>query len=88
MPLYAFSAGAEGVAALADKKDAVLDADGNRVAGSGRDYTDQTELGAYLLDQMAKDGTDEPVAPQEPVDWNALKTQVLANFEATGSWYL
>ncbi|MBL6080792.1 alkaline phosphatase [Belnapia sp. T18] len=88
VPLYAFGAGAEGVAALADQKDAVLDADGNRVAGSGRDYTDQAELGAYLLDQVGEDGTDEPVAPQEPVDWNALAAQVLANYEATGNWYL
>ncbi|WP_149536667.1 alkaline phosphatase [Siccirubricoccus phaeus] len=52
VPLYAYGAGAEGILALAGKEDSVLDANGNRLAGSGRDYTDQAELGAYLLDQI------------------------------------
>jgi hypothetical protein len=30
-----------------------------------------------------------PPAPEEaPVDWNAIAAQVLANYEATGSWYM
>jgi alkaline phosphatase len=82
VPLYARGAGAELVAGLADEVDEVLGGDGQRAAGSGRGYTDQAELGDFLLDQLRLGDT-----PAE-IDWNALAAQVLANYEATGTWYV
>ncbi len=29
-----------------------------------------------------------PTPADAPIDWNAIAAQVMANFEATGSWYL
>ncbi|WP_165839098.1 alkaline phosphatase [Roseicella frigidaeris] len=52
VPLYAYGAGAAEVGALAQHRDVVLGAQGQAVAGSGRTYTDQTELGDFLLDQI------------------------------------
>ena len=85
VPLHAMGEGADGVKALADRQDVVLDADGERIAGSGRDYTDQAELGAYLLDQV---GAEAQPVPAAPIDWNALAAQVTANYEATGYWFV
>jgi hypothetical protein len=59
-----------------------------RIAGSGSSYADQAELGVCLLGQFGEGDTEEPVAPAEAVDRNALTAQVTANYEATGSWYL
>lgn len=53
VPLYPYGAEADPVAELADRVDAVFDVNGERVAGSGRDYTDQAELGRFLLEQFS-----------------------------------
>lgn len=52
IPLYAYGANADLVPLLADRVDAVLGEDSERIAGSGRSYTDQAELGSFLLDQL------------------------------------
>ena len=52
MPLYAHGANAELVRGLADNLDLVYDEQGRPVAGSGRNYTDQAELGDFLQEQM------------------------------------
>ena len=52
IPLYAYGANADLVPLLADRVDAVFDVQGQRIAGSGRTYTDQAELGGFLLDQL------------------------------------
>jgi alkaline phosphatase len=52
IPLHAYGAGAELVPLLADRVDAVLGGQGERIAGSGRSYTDQAELGTFLLEQL------------------------------------
>ena len=55
VPLYAYGAAREEVRALANDRNVVLDAQGRAVAGSGRNYTDQAELGNFLLDQLHLD---------------------------------
>ena len=42
---------------LADDIDAVFDAQGRAVAGSGRSHTDQAELGDFLLGQISLGAT-------------------------------
>lgn len=84
VPLFATGAGAEQVQALATRVDSVFDAEGNGIAGSGRGYTDQAELGKFLLGQMAQ---PDAAGPEAPIDWNALAAQVTANYEATGYWF-
>ena len=82
VPLYAYGAGADQVAGLADRVDAVFDINGERVAGSGRNYTDQAELGQFFLDQFgAAEGT-----PAAGIDLGALAGRVQAYFDQTGQW--
>ena len=57
VPLYAYGADSQGVRALADDTDAVFDAQGRAVAGSGRSYTDRAELGDHLLGQISLGAT-------------------------------
>ena len=52
VPLHAYGANAELVRGRADNLDLVHDAQGRAVAGSGRDYTDQAELGDFLQEQL------------------------------------
>lgn len=66
VPLFTYGADAEGVRALADDRDVVLDAQGRAVAGSGRTYTDQSELGDLLLEQLRL-GTAASAADHSPV---------------------
>ena len=66
VPLYVRGPGAAGVASLADQRDMVLDGQGRAVAGSGRTYTDQAELGDYILEQISLG------APAVPSDCSAL----------------
>jgi alkaline phosphatase len=82
VPLYAIGAEANAVGALADKVDAVIGAGGERLAGSQRLFTDQADLGDFLLEELDAGAT--PVK----VDWDALAAQVFANYAATGTWYL
>lgn len=87
VPLYAYGAGADQVAALADRVDSVFDVNGEAVAGSGRNYTDQAELGRFLLEQFGAGDTGPAPDPVEtPVDWSALAGRVQAYYAATGEW--
>lgn len=52
VPLYAYGANSEDVRPLADDIDAAVDAQGRAIAGSGLAYTDQAELGRFLLEQL------------------------------------
>jgi len=52
VPLYAYGANSELVRGLADHLDLVYDEQGRPVAGSGRNFTDQAELGDFLQEQM------------------------------------
>ena len=52
VPLYTRGAGAQDILMLADQRDVVRDAQGQPVGGSGVAYTDQAELGDYLLEQL------------------------------------
>jgi hypothetical protein len=56
VPLYSYGANAELVRGLADDLDLVYDAQGRAVAGSGRNYTDQAELGDWLQEQLRLGG--------------------------------
>lgn len=57
VPLYAYGAGAGQVRALADDLDLVFDERGRAIGGSGRAYTDQAELGDFLLEQLRAGAT-------------------------------
>jgi Ca2+-binding RTX toxin-like protein len=57
VPLFAMGAGANLVPSLADQRDEVRNAQGQVVAGSGRAFTDQAEVGQLLLDQTRLSGT-------------------------------
>ena len=74
VPLYAIGAEANAVGALADKVDAVIGTSGERLAGSQRLYTDQADLGDFLLEELDAGAT--PVK----IDWDALAAQVFAEF--------
>ncbi|WP_338665943.1 alkaline phosphatase [Pararoseomonas sp. SCSIO 73927] len=56
VPLYAYGAGSTGVLELADQVDTATTATGETV-GSGRNYTDQAELGNYLQELVSGGGT-------------------------------
>ena len=77
VPLYSYGANSEGVLVLADQIDAVFNAQGQATAGSGINYTDQSELGEYLLNEVVV-GTD----------WSALATQVEANYARTQQYFI
>ena len=78
VPLYTAGANAEDTLALSDQRDVVLNAEGQAVAGSGRTYTDEAELGRYVLEQFQLG---------ETIDWNATAERVLANYAETGQWF-
>ena len=73
VPPFATGAGADQELNLATRVDSVFDAAGNSIAGSGRSYTDQAELGKFLLGQVEQ---PDAAAPEAPVDWNAIAAQV------------
>ena len=56
IPLYAYGANSGGILALADQVDSFTNASGQTV-GSGRNYTDQAELGDFLQEQLSGGGT-------------------------------
>ncbi|MBX9931222.1 MAG: alkaline phosphatase [Methylobacterium sp.] len=56
IPLYAMGAGASLIPSLADQVDAFTNAQGQRI-GSGRNFTDQAELGDFLQAQVRLNAT-------------------------------
>ncbi|MFC7693706.1 hypothetical protein ACFQY5_33410 [Paeniroseomonas aquatica] len=63
---------------MSDQVDVVRNEQGQAIGGSGRTYTDEAELGDYVLNQFQLGDT---------VDWNATAERVLANYAETGEWF-
>jgi alkaline phosphatase len=61
VPLFVMGASANLVPGLADQVDSVFGPNGEQLAGSGRFYTDQAELGALMIDRflVEADGDDD-----------------------------
>ncbi|MDN3563568.1 alkaline phosphatase [Paeniroseomonas aquatica] len=78
VPLYTAGANAGDTLVLSDQVDVVRNEQGQAIGGSGRTYTDEAELGDYVLNQFQLGDT---------VDWNATAERVLANYAETGEWF-
>jgi len=88
VPIWANGAGSGRVAEAATRLDPNLAHYG--ATGEEQHYLDNTQVFDVMTQAMGIDAGDAeiPAPAEEPVDWNALAAQVMANYAATGSWFV
>ena len=59
-----------------------------RFAPGGANPADNTQISDFAPDASTFTARPQEVPEPESVDWDALAARVLANFEATGTWFL